>query len=201
MFDLSRAPFDRRADADCSQVAEEMAACFEVVTTLRNKVTEVVRTSLFAIELALEEPIARAMLTLAAEMDAGVGDGRANPYHNTQHYCEVMLSALYLSTLDGMSTVGRARLLMAALAHDFHHGGRSSIGQSFRLERLAAQATLPYLSGAGVKRKEWGRPMTALDKLAFLEKVFGDFTVSTFFSPNVKKLKEAMHRQAEAIRR
>jgi hypothetical protein len=44
--------------------------------------------------------------------------------------------------------------------------------------------------------KEWGRPLTAVDKLYFLESVFGDFTVSRFLSPNVQRLKESMRRKA-----
>ena len=47
--------------------------------------------------------------------------------------------------------------------------------------------------------REWGRAMTALDKLFFLEKIFGDFVVGRFFSPNVARLKDAMRRKVEAI--
>ena len=47
--------------------------------------------------------------------------------------------------------------------------------------------------------REWGRAMTALDKLFFLEKIFGDFVVRRFFSPNVARLKDAMRRKVEAI--
>ena len=49
--------------------------------------------------------------------------------------------------------------------------------------------------------REWNRPMTAVDKVFFLDKIFGDFVVGTFFSPNVQHLKEAMKRKAEAIAR
>jgi hypothetical protein len=43
--------------------------------------------------------------------------------------------------------------------------------------------------------REWGRPMSAADKLHFLEKVFGDFPISRFFSPNVQALKDAMRQK------
>jgi hypothetical protein len=47
--------------------------------------------------------------------------------------------------------------------------------------------------------REWGRTMTAVDKLFFLEKIFGDFVVGRFFSPNVARLKDAMRRKADEI--
>ena len=286
IFDLTRAPFRVRGDTDSLQVAEEIAACFEVVEGLPCKLTQAVGAAMFVIGVAGDAPLVRAAATLAAEIDAGVGDGRANAYHNSQHYCEVMLSALYLSGRAAMPPLTRARLVAAALAHDFHHDGRTSVGMPFRLERLAAQAALPYFESAGVSKdeqdniaalvlatettvgvpfarkcyahfthsaelpallenepaltvlardasmaeqavmlaeadllpsvgltvyyceltqsklsKEWARPMTAVDKLFFLERIFGDFAVGRFFSPNVQRLKEAMRTKADAIKR
>ncbi len=286
IFDLTRAPFQVRGDTNSFQVAEEIAACFQVVEGLSAKVTQTVGAAMSVIGVAGDAPLVRAAATLAAEIDAGVGDGRANPYHNSQHYCEVVLSALYLSGLAALPPLTRARLVAAALAHDFHHDGRTSIGMPFRLERLAAQAALPYFEWAGVSKdeqnniaalvlatettagvpfarnchahfahgavkpappesepvlallardagmaeqavmlaeadllpsvgltvyygeltqsnlsKEWGRPMTAVDKLFFLERIFGDFAVGRFFSPNVQRLKEAMRTKADAIKR
>ena len=286
VFDLARAPF-RVNDADDSyQVAEEIAACFEVVAGLSAKMTQAVTIAMQVIGLENDVPLVRAAAALAAEIDAGVGDGRANPYHNSQHYCEVMLSALYLSGKLAMPSLVRARLVAAALAHDFHHDGRTSIGMPFRLERLAAQAALPYFDFAKVSAdeqariatlilatettvgvpfarkcrdhfangaelpqpqdveprlailatdadmaeqavllseadllasvgltvfygeltqanlsKEWGRPMTAVDKMFFLDRIFGDFRVGRFFSPNVTRLKDAMRRKSDAIKR
>ena len=285
-FDFTRAPFRLNADAEPFQVAEEMAACFEVVAGMPAKMTRCAQAAMFSIGLADDVPLVRAAATLAAEIDAGVGDGRANPYHNSQHFCEALLSVLYLSALASMPPLIRARMVSAALAHDFHHDGRNSIGAPFRLERLAAQASLPYFDAAGVAAdeqtriatlilatettagvpfarkcydhffkgadqpepppaephlavlaqdaslaeqavmlsesdllasvgltvfygeltqanlsKEWGRPMTAVDKLFFLERIFGDFKVGRFFSPNVTRLKEAMRKKADAIKR
>ena len=40
---------------------------------------------------------------------------------------------------------------------------------------------------------------TAVDKLFFLEKIFGDFVVGWFFSPNVAKLKDAMRCKIDEI--
>lgn len=285
-FDLNRAPFLVTPGADPAQAAEEIAACFEVVSGLNGKLTRATHTAMNTIGIPADAAVVRAAGALAAEIDAGVGDGRANPYHNSQHYCEVMLSALYLSAHAGFEPHERARLVAAALAHDFHHDGRTSIGMPFRLERLAAQASMPYFEMAGVAAdeveriavlvlgtettvgvpfarkchahftegeplpdvpkaeprlailredarlarqavllaeadllpsvgltvyygeftqanlaREWGRAMTAVDKLFFLEKIFGDFVVGRFFSPNVARLKDAMRRKAEAIAR
>lgn len=285
-FDFTRAPFRLLPDAEPSQVAEEIAACFEVVDGFPDKMTRCIHAAMFSIGLADDAPLARAAATLATEIDAGVGDGRANPYHNSQHFCEALLSVLYLSALASMPPLVRARMAAAALAHDFHHDGRNSIGAPFRLERLAAQAALPYFDDAGVTSeeqgciatlilatettvgvpfarkcydhffygaakpdvpaaeprlavlaqdanlaeqavmlseadllasvgltvfygeltqsnlsKEWGRPMTAVDKLFFLDRIFGDFKVGRFFSPNVARLKDAMRKKAEAINR
>jgi hypothetical protein len=40
-----------------------------------------------------------------------------------------------------------------------------------------------------------------VDKIFFLERIFGDFHVGRFFSPNVTRMKEAMHKKADAIKR
>ena len=285
-FDLKRAPFQVNPGTSPAQAAEEIAACFEVVAGLSGKLTRAAHTAMETTGIEPAAPLVRAAATLAAEIDAGVGDGRANPYHNAQHYCEVMLSALYLSAHAGLTPLERARMVAAGLAHDFHHDGRTSIGMPFRLERLAAQAAMPYFEMAGVPpdecarvtalilstettegvpyarklhahfsmgapkpepvaseprlsiladdpaltrqavllaeadllpsvgltiyygeltqanlAREWNRTMTAVDKVFFLEKIFGDFVVGTYFSPNVHDMKAAMKRKAEAIAR
>jgi hypothetical protein len=85
-------------------------------------------------------------------MDTGVGAGGTNPYHNAQHFCEVVLSALYLSLLAGVAARQKVELLVAALVHDFHHDGSTNANVPFRLEGLSAQAASPYLQAAGVPR-------------------------------------------------
>lgn len=285
-FDLSRAPFFLEPGADSAQAAQDIIACFEVAGTLSDKLTRAAHAALTAIGIPANAAVARATSALATAIDAGEGDGHANPYHNSQHFCEVMLSALYLSAHAGLETHERARMVAAALAHDFHHDGSNSLGAAFRLERLAAQAAQPYFEAAGVAAdeveriavlvlgtettvgvpfarkcyahyhageplpdapaaeprlallrgdarlarqavllaesdllpsvgltvlygeltqahlaREWGRTMTAVDKLFFLEKIFGDFVVANFFSPNVAQLKDAMRRKAEALAR
>ncbi|MEQ1775652.1 MAG: hypothetical protein ABL891_17885 [Burkholderiales bacterium] len=285
-FDFSCAPFRVRESTTPEDVAEQIAACYEVVSAFPDKMACATEAAFRVTGLPTDAPLATAARALAQDIDAGVGDGRANPYHNSQHYCEVLLAALYLAQRALLTQTEQAQLLVAALAHDFHHDGRSSIGNAFRLELLAAQATTPYLNEAGVAQeeqarivslilstettvgvpyarrcheyffagapkppvrdivtglavlvedarlarqavllgeadllpsvgltvyygemtqanlaKEWGRPLSAVDKIFFLEKIFGDFLVSRFFSPNVQFMKDAMRRKAEAIQR
>jgi hypothetical protein len=282
-LDLSCAPFRVRDDASASDVAGQIVACYEAVSVLPDKMVRAVEAAISVIGLPPDAPLARAAHTLAHAIDAGVGDGRANPYHNSRHYCEVTLAALYLALRESLPLRDQAQLLLAALAHDFHHDGRSSVGKPFRLELLAAQATAPYLADAGVPQEEqarilslilatettvgvpharrchqhfsagaprpsappeepglaalcidaglarqavllgeadllpsvgltvgygeltqanlaseWGRVMSAQDKLYFLENIFGDFLISRFFSPNVQRLKDAMRREVNA---
>ena len=87
---------------------------------------------------------------LARDIDAGIGAGAANGYHNRQHFCEVWLSALALGRLAGLAEEALLTVLFAALAHDFHHDGRRNGAQPFRLEQMAADAAQPYLAAAGV---------------------------------------------------
>jgi hypothetical protein len=153
-FDLSRAPFRSRMDATACEVAQEIAACFRTAAALDFKLTRSVRAAMEVTGLPAAAPLFRAAAGLACDIDSGIGNGAANPYHNSQHFCEVLLASLYLSIRASLKPAAQAQLLVAALAHDFHHDGRSSIGTPFRLERLAAQATIPYLQAAGVPGDE-----------------------------------------------
>ena len=149
-LDLSKPPFRVSAGQDPRAVAEDFIACFQIVTQLPNKVGACFRTALKAGGLAPAEPLCVAGQRIADAMDAGVGAGGANPYHNAQHFCEVLLSALYLSLLAGIAPRERAEVLVTALVHDFHHDGTKNMSATFRLERLSAEATAPYLDAAGV---------------------------------------------------
>ena len=64
VFDLARAPF-RVNDADDSyQVAEEIAACFEVVAGLSAKMTQAVTIAMQVIGLENDVPLVRAAAAL-----------------------------------------------------------------------------------------------------------------------------------------
>jgi len=149
-LDLSKPPFKVGEGGDARAVAEDFIACFQVIARLPAKVGTCVRAAFESAAVAPEEPLWIAACRIADDMDAGVGAGGANAYHNAQHFCEVMLNALYLSLLAGLDPQARAEVMIAALVHDFHHDGTKNMSATFRLERFSAEATAPYLEAAGV---------------------------------------------------
>ncbi|MBI3919573.1 MAG: hypothetical protein HY322_21500 [Betaproteobacteria bacterium] len=280
-FDFTRAPFRLNDRASPQQVAGEIIACYRRVADLPDRVTQSFRAAMQAAEIADAHPLLQAGERIARDIDAGIGAGDGNPYHNRQHFCEVLLAALYLLLAAPLTQAGRVQLLVAALAHDFHHDGKGFGDATFRLERVAVEAMLPYLAASGVPQdectrisamilateistgmpfarrcyrhffeggaqpdaagigeplamlardanlarqavllteadvlpsvgltldyselsrenlsSEWGKPLSDADNLNFLERVFGDFMVNRFFSPNVSALKEALRIQA-----
>jgi hypothetical protein len=149
-LDSSKPPFRMNPAQDPSAVAEDFIACFQVVAQLPKKVGTCARAAFESAGIADEEPLRVASCRIADEMDDGVGAGGANAYHNAQHFCEVLLSALYLTLLAGVGANAKAEVLIAALVHDFHHDGTKNMSATFRLETLSAEATHPYLEAAGV---------------------------------------------------
>ncbi|HEX5612491.1 MAG TPA: hypothetical protein VFX67_07540 [Burkholderiales bacterium] len=149
-FDLARPPFRIIAGQDAQAVAQDFVRCYEQLASVPDKAQVCLAAALEVAGLSRDAPLARAGLQIARDMDAGVGAGRANAYHNTQHFCEVLLNALYLARLAASETQEMCEILLAALVHDFHHDGATNGGITFRLERLAADATMPYLEAARV---------------------------------------------------
>jgi hypothetical protein len=149
-LDLSKPPFRVPDGQDAPAVAEDFVACFKVVSALPDRVTSCVEAALDVAGLDAGDPLCVASQRIARDLDAGVGAGGANPYHNAQHFCEVVLSAFYLSLLAGVAAREKVELLAAALVHDFHHDGSTNANVPFRLERLSAEAASPYLEAAGV---------------------------------------------------
>ena len=149
-LDLSKPPFKVIEGQDARAVAEDFIACFHVISGLPAKVGTCVRAAFESAAVAPNEPLRMASCRIADEMDAGVGAGGATASHNVQHFCEVTLNALYLALLAGVDAQARAEVLIAALVHDFHHDGTKNMGATVRLERLSAEATVPYLEATGV---------------------------------------------------
>jgi hypothetical protein len=99
--------------------------------------------------IAGEDPLHRAGMAAARDIDAGIGAGCDNGYHNRRHFCEVVLCALFLAQLAQLAQREQALVVLAALLHDFHHDGRPN-GRPFRLEQQSLAAARPYLQDAGV---------------------------------------------------
>lgn len=154
---LTRPPFAVVGSLGPPQVGAELVACFAQfdgrTDRLENAHTLVSRS----IELPESDPLLVAGLAIARDIDRGIGAGVAAGYHNGQHFLEVMLSALYLARLTGFNPRRTARVVAAALMHDFHHDGSRSAVSPFRLELLAAQEALPYLRAAEVDDDECRR--------------------------------------------
>ena len=110
-----------------------------------------------SIGLPETDPLLVAGLAIARDIDHGIGAGVAAGYHNGQHFLEVMLCALYLARLACFDPRRTARVVTAALMHDFHHDGSRSASSPFRLELLAAQEAQPYLRAAEVDDDECRR--------------------------------------------
>lgn len=153
-FDLSKPPFRVREGSDARTVAEDIIACLQLVSGLPQKMARCFRTAAQVSGLAADDPLLVAGERIARDIDAGVGAGGGNPYHNAQHFCEVLLSALYLSLLARLPPREQTQVLVAAMVHDFHHDGTINANVPFRLERIAAEAATPYLEAAGVSPKE-----------------------------------------------
>lgn len=156
-FDLSKPPFRVREEADARTVAEDIIACLRVVSGLPEKMTRCLRAAACVTGLPGDDPLCVAGERIARDVDTGVGAGGDNAYHNAQHFCEVLLSALYLSLLARLAPREQMQVLLAAMAHDFHHDGTSNANAPFRLERIAAEAAAPYLEAAGVSPDERAR--------------------------------------------
>jgi len=156
-FDLTRAPFRVVAGDDASRVAQDLVRCYEALAQIPDKVQRCFAAALDAAGLPDDAPLLRAGMQVARDMDGGVGAGTVNAYHNRQHFCEVLLNALYLTRLAATDAQATREILIAALVHDFHHDGTTNGAIAFRLERLSADATLPYLEAAGTDPLERAR--------------------------------------------
>lgn len=152
--DLARAPFADRAGAPPAAVAEDIVACLRTVAGLARRTSKVFRAVVADLGIDPREPLAAAGARIAADIDAGGLALAVNPYHNSQHTCEVVLCSLLLARQAGLSPPHRARVAVAALAHDFRHDGTTNADERFRLEQLAVDSAHPYLRRAGVAPAE-----------------------------------------------
>jgi hypothetical protein len=153
---LTRPPFAVVGSLGPPQVGAEMVACFAQLGARPDRLEHAHTLASRSIGLPDIDPLLRAGRAIARGIGAGVAAG----YHNGQHFLEVMLSALYLARLVPLDPRRTARVVTAALMHDFHHDGSRSASPPFRLELLAVQEAQPYLRAARVDDDECRRLQT-----------------------------------------
>jgi len=151
---LSRPPFAVVNSLGPLQVGAEMVACFMRIGARSDRLEYAHELVSRSVGLADSEPLLKAGRAIARDIDRGVGAGVATGYHNGQHLLEVMLTARYLAQLASLDPHRTARVVTAALIHDFHHDGARGTSSPFRLEHVAAREALPYLRSAGVDDHE-----------------------------------------------
>lgn len=100
-------------------------------------------------------PLLQAGARLAQQLDAGIGAGQGNPYHNLTHFKEVLICAgalLQASVAQGhsFSYIEQTQLLFSAMVHDFAHDGGRNGNQPQRLEKQSVAAIKPVLDACGV---------------------------------------------------
>lgn len=147
---LDGPPFVMNARLAPGEVAVVIERCFAQVAQWPDRVARCYTLLADVLGLEADSPLRRAGAEIASDMDAGTGAGDALPYHNRQHFCEVMLAANYIGLLGGLTPGERGELLLAALIHDFGHDGRGDGDEPFRLERLALRLAQPYLARQAV---------------------------------------------------
>lgn len=154
---LARPPFAVVGSLGPPQVGAELVACFARLGAQTDRLERAHTLVSRSIGLPATDPLLLAGQAIARDIDRGVGAGVAGGYHNSQHFLEVMLSALYLARLTRLDLRRSARVVSAALMHDFHHDGSRGAASPFRLERQAADKAQPYLYAAGVDDDECRR--------------------------------------------
>lgn len=151
---LTGPPFAVVESLGPSQVGAALVAYFAQVGARADRLEHAHGLAWRSIELPETDALLRAGQAIARDVDRGIGAGIAAGYHNSQHFLEVMLTALYLARIARLDPRRTARVLTAALIHDFHHDGSRGALSPFRLELLALQEAQPYLRAAKVDDDE-----------------------------------------------
>lgn len=151
-MNLLRPPFRVIPGQSAEDAANEIVAAFVTIETLPRKVSSIYHTLSYCLNLEYPKPLIAAGYSLAKAIDDNACY-HDQPYHNSQHCCEVMLSAYFLSRLVDINRQETAEIVFAALIHDFQHDGKPNNGDiQFRLERSSVNKAEPYLLAAGITK-------------------------------------------------
>lgn len=146
---LSQAPFRLTRDMNAGEAGIAIAQCIEYFCSLAKPLVAAFSVAMEIAEVPTDDPLYKAGIALAHDIDAGIGAGVGNAYHNKIHFLEVLLCASAIASVAEMSSHEKALLYVAAVAHDFHHDGQPNM-RPYRLELSAVQNMQSYLDNASV---------------------------------------------------
>ena len=152
-MNLDRPPFKIIPGQSAQDVAIDIVAAFKSIENQPNRVSRSFTAITDRLAIDRGHPLIKAGFSLAQTVDTGAYTYN-NPYHNSQHDCEVMLCSYFLSLLSDLNDQMTAKIILAALIHDFHHDGKSNGEIPFRLELKAIHEATPYLTRAKVSQAQ-----------------------------------------------
>lgn len=152
-MNLLRPPFQIIPGQSAQDAAIDIVSAFKSIENLPNKVNRTYTAITDKLAIDPNHPLIAVGRNLAQAVDAEAHIYN-NPYHNSQHYCEVMLSSYFLSLLSSMDDPATAEIVVAALIHDFRHDGKLNGDIPFRLERKSVDEAMPYLTRAKVAQPQ-----------------------------------------------
>ena len=130
--------------------AAELVLVYDAIEGLPDKVVRVQEaTERSVVGRGGDAAIAAAARAIAEAVDTDRAVHDRQPYHNRQHFCEVMLAVEVLCRVHEVTAQDSQLVLLAGLVHDLDHDGEPS--RTFRLERRSLESAAPFLAGAGVE--------------------------------------------------
>lgn len=150
---LQRPPFKMAVGVGPASAADAVVAAFDYIGAAPAPLTTAWALAMHVSDIASADPLYRAGMAAARDIDDGVGAGCAHGFHNSRHFGEVLLCALAIAQLLGLARHEQALVLLAALLHDFHHDGQLR-RYPFQHELHSLAMSQPYLDRAGVGEGE-----------------------------------------------
>jgi hypothetical protein len=150
---LMQAPFRLTSEMSANDAGIAIAQSIEYFSSLANPLSTAFAIAMQVAEVSIDDPLHMAGAALAHDIDAGIGAGNGNAYHNKIHFLEVLLCITAIAAIADMSAHEKALLYVAAIAHDFHHDGQPNL-QPYRLELSAVKNMQTYLEQNMVSKSD-----------------------------------------------